>query len=73
MSADTPPDESAGPRAPGALSGVTVLELGVFMAGPFATMQLADLGARVIKIENPDGGDQTRSTGPYVDGESVPH
>ena len=73
MSADTPPDESAGPRAPGALSGVTVLELGVFMAGPFATMQLADLGARVIKIENPDGGDQTRSTGPYVDGESVPN
>jgi len=50
-----------------------VLELGVFMAGPFATMQLADLGARVIKIENPDGGDQTRSTGPYVDGESVPN
>ncbi|MCM1013075.1 MULTISPECIES: CoA transferase [unclassified Brevibacterium] len=57
----------------GALAGVTVLELGVFMAGPFATMQLADLGARVIKIENPDGGDQTRSTGPYVGGESVPN
>lgn len=57
----------------GALSGVTVLELGVFMAGPFATMQLADLGARVIKIENPDGGDQTRSTGPYVEGESMPY
>ncbi|GAA1819096.1 CoA transferase [Brevibacterium celere] len=57
----------------GALAGVTVLELGVFMAGPFATMQLADLGARVIKIENPDGGDQTRSTGPYVSGESVPN
>ncbi|MBE8147202.1 CoA transferase [Brevibacterium casei] len=63
MSADTPPDESVGPRAPGALSGVTVLELGVFMAGPFATMRLADLGARVIKIENPDGGDQTRAPG----------
>ena len=54
------------------LAGLTVLEVGVFMAGPFATMQLADLGARVIKIENPVGGDQTRETGPYVNGESAP-
>ncbi|GAA4282651.1 CoA transferase [Brevibacterium daeguense] len=57
---------------PGPLDGVTVLEVGVFMAGPFATMQLADLGARVIKIENPDGGEQTRSTGPFINGESSP-
>ncbi|MFP3395918.1 CaiB/BaiF CoA transferase family protein [Brevibacterium sp. H602] len=62
------PTDGAGP-----LAGVTVLELGVFMAGPFATMQLADLGARVIKIENPIGGDQTRSTGPFVNGESAPY
>lgn len=54
------------------LAGITVLELGVFMAGPFATMQLADLGARVIKVENPQGGDQTRATGPHSNGESVP-
>jgi formyl-CoA transferase len=33
------------------LEGVTVLEVGVFMAAPFATMQLADLGARVVKVE----------------------
>jgi len=54
------------------LHGVTVVEIGVFMAAPFATMQLADLGARVIKIENPVGGDQTRSTGPFINGESSP-
>src|SRR5690606_1691380 len=54
------------------LAGVTVLEIGVFMAGPFATMQLADLGARVIKVENPQGGDQTRTTGPHVERESAP-
>lgn len=54
------------------LSGILVLEVGAFMAAPFATMQLADLGARVIKVEPPDGGDQTRASGPFVDGESSP-
>lgn len=54
------------------LTGVTVLEIGVFMAAPFATMQLADLGARVIKIENPDAPDPTRETGPFIDGHSSP-
>lgn len=51
------------------LSGVTVLEVGAFMAAPFATMQLADLGATVIKVENPIGGDPVRGTGPFLDGE----
>ncbi|MCU1701627.1 MAG: L-carnitine dehydratase/bile acid-inducible protein [Mycobacterium sp.] len=54
------------------LTGVTVLEVGAFMAAPYATMQLADLGARVIKVENPDGGDPVRATGPFIDGESSP-
>jgi crotonobetainyl-CoA:carnitine CoA-transferase CaiB-like acyl-CoA transferase len=53
-----------------ALAGVRVVEVGNFMAAPFCTMQLADLGADVIKIENPDGGDQVRTTGPFIDGES---
>lgn len=54
------------------LSGITVLEVGAFMAAPYATMQLADLGARVIKVENPDGGEPTRLSGPFVSGESSP-
>ena len=60
-------DDSAAP-----LHGLTVLEVGVFMAAPFATMQLADLGARVIKIENPAAPDPTRATGPFLDGHSSP-
>src|SRR2546428_627673 len=51
------------------LSGVRVLEVGNYLAGPFCGMQLADLGAEVIKIEPPDGGDQVRSIAPLLDGE----
>lgn len=63
------------PRSTGSsppLAGITVLEVGAFMAAPFATMQLADLGARVLKIENPVGGEPVRATGPFVNGESSP-
>src|SRR3954467_7350643 len=42
------------------LSGITVVALEQAVAAPFATRQLADLGARVIKIERPDGGDFAR-------------
>jgi formyl-CoA transferase len=52
------------------LAGIRVLEVGNYMAGPFCTMQLADLGADVLKVENPDGGDMVRTTGPFLDGES---
>src|SRR5256885_7236591 len=54
----------------GPLRGIRVLEVGSFMAGPFCGTQFADLGADVIKVENPNGGDQARLIGPFVDGES---
>jgi crotonobetainyl-CoA:carnitine CoA-transferase CaiB-like acyl-CoA transferase len=44
-----------------ALSGIKVVELTTMITGPLAGMMLADLGAEVVKIENPDGGDYFRS------------
>ena len=43
------------------LDGVLVLDMSLFPAGPFAASRLRDLGARVIKVERPDGGDPSRS------------
>ncbi len=48
---------------PARCSGVRVLELGSFIAGPFAGQLLGDYGAEVIKIEDPDGGDPMRTWG----------
>ena len=55
----------------GPLAGLTVLELGHFIAGPFCTRLLADMGATVIKVEPPGEGDPVRSWGEMVDGRSV--
>lgn len=46
------------------LSGIRVVDLTRILAGPYATMILGDLGADVVKIENPDGGDDSRGWGP---------
>ncbi|MFA5955138.1 CaiB/BaiF CoA transferase family protein [Hyphomicrobium sp.] len=50
--------------APKPLAGIRVLELARVLAGPWAGQTLADLGAHVIKVERPDGGDDTRAWGP---------
>lgn len=47
-----------------------MIEVGNYMAGPFCGLQLADLGADVVKVENPAGGDLSRLLEPIVDGES---
>ena len=55
-----------------ALSDIRVIDLSRILAGPYATMLLADYGAEVIKIEQPGQGDGTRQWGPpWVGGESA--
>jgi crotonobetainyl-CoA:carnitine CoA-transferase CaiB-like acyl-CoA transferase len=54
------------------LAGIRVVDLSRVLAGPYATMTLADLGADVVKVEHPKGGDETRSWGPpFAGGESA--
>jgi crotonobetainyl-CoA:carnitine CoA-transferase CaiB-like acyl-CoA transferase len=55
----------------GALSGLRVIDLTRVLAGPFCTMMLADMGAEVIKVEEPGKGDDSRHFAPFRNGESA--
>ncbi|MBT5948152.1 MAG: CoA transferase, partial [Nitrospinaceae bacterium] len=56
----------------GALEGIKVLDLTRILSGPYCTMMLGDMGADVIKVENPNGGDDTRGWGPpFLNGVST--
>jgi len=55
----------------GPLSGITVVDVSRILAGPYCTLMLAELGARVIKVEAPETGDDARHFGPFVNGKSA--
>lgn len=59
------------PASDGPLRDLLVVDLSRVLAGPFAALLLADLGARVVKVERPGGGDDSRHYGPFLDGRSL--
>ncbi|MDP9435645.1 MAG: CoA transferase [Actinomycetota bacterium] len=66
-------DQARGPRRPQPLRGVRVLEFAQFLAAPACSLILSDLGADVVKVEDPDGGDAYRLAGPpFIGDNSVP-
>jgi CoA:oxalate CoA-transferase len=56
---------------PGPLAGITIIDLSRILAGPYCTLLLAELGARVIKVEPPTQGDDARQYGPFKNGKST--
>jgi crotonobetainyl-CoA:carnitine CoA-transferase CaiB-like acyl-CoA transferase len=65
------PGRSEDEVAPPPLSGLVVVDFTRILAGPICTMVLSDMGAEVVKIERPDGGDDTRSWGPPFVGDDA--
>lgn len=57
--------------AKGPLSGILVIDLSRILAGPYCTLLMAEMGARVIKVEPPKGGDDARAYGPFINGRST--
>ena len=69
---DTAATTDPSPTVDGPLAGLTVLDLTRVLSGPYCTMMLGDMGARVIKVEQPGKGDDTRGWGPpFQNGESA--
>ena len=69
--AETTKTNEAGTTIPKPLDDITVLDMTVALAGPFATLLLAGLGAHVIKVENPASGDTCRENAPYLGAEGA--
>ena len=71
----TAPRRTSRPAASGRtrppLHGVRVIDMTRVLAGPFCTMSLGDMGAEVIKVEEPGKGDDTRGWPPFVHGEAT--
>src|SRR6266571_463076 len=65
--------EDGGPMSARPLEGVRVIDVGTRIAAPFCAGLLGELGAEVIKVEQPDGGDFMRTIGPFVDTPEGPY